>query len=40
MGRLMILAEATPLMTLVGRVKEHVKMSHGEILLCGTLWPD
>lgn len=39
MGRLVTLAEATSLMTLVGRVKELVKMSHGKILPRGTVWP-
>lgn len=32
MGRLVTLTEATSLMTLVDRVKEHVKMSRGKTL--------
>lgn len=35
MGRVVTLSEATSLMTLVDRVKEHVKMPRGKTLPCG-----
>lgn len=35
MGRVVTLSEATSLMTLVDRVKEHVKMPRGKALPCG-----